>query len=91
VSLFGSIQSRSALNSRKLRGPSQITLPRTFLPEVKTFQTPVAADFIGVVTSMAMATGDLVVASRNGNALAFLIGDGQGNFVRTEVVQLAGK
>ncbi|HEV2991424.1 MAG TPA: CSLREA domain-containing protein [Candidatus Angelobacter sp.] len=64
--------------------------PSPFLPDAHVFNVPVRPDFIATGHFIGSGHLDLVIASRGGNALYVLPGDGKGRFTSPQVVQLSG-
>ncbi|HEV2964277.1 MAG TPA: VCBS repeat-containing protein, partial [Candidatus Angelobacter sp.] len=64
--------------------------PQPFLAEAQVVNVPIRPDFIAVGNFSSQASLDLVVASRNGNTLYVLAGDGQGNFAAPQGFSVSG-
>jgi hypothetical protein len=64
--------------------------PSPFLPEARVFSAPVTPNF--VVTGNFTPNGfqDILIASRGGNALYLLPGDGKGNFGPPQKISISG-
>jgi len=64
--------------------------PQPFLAEAQVINVPIRPDFIAVGKFGGNSGLDLAVASRNGNTLYILAGDGQGNFAAPQGFSLSG-
>src|ERR1051326_1320190 len=73
---------------RRAKG-TLIDLP--FLPEARVFELPEAPDFVGTGDFDADGHWDVVAATRDGNALWLLRGNGQGSFGDAKRIELPGR
>src|SRR6185369_8513283 len=61
-----------------------------FLRKAQAFAVPQSPDFVGAGDFNADGHQDVVVTGRGQNRLWFLVGDGHGNFVTTQSIELSG-
>jgi uncharacterized repeat protein (TIGR01451 family) len=64
--------------------------PSPFLEDIETFDIPVRPDFIALGNFTGESEVDLLVASRDGNGLYVLEGDGKRGFAKPRVIDLPG-
>jgi CSLREA domain-containing protein len=64
--------------------------PSAFLSPARVFEAPIAADFIGAGDFDGDGHCDVVVASRGGDELYLLPGDGKGNLISSRKIQVPG-
>ncbi|HEY6308183.1 MAG TPA: hypothetical protein VI488_17185, partial [Candidatus Angelobacter sp.] len=86
----GNIDAFAPQSNASFQAIARSEFPSPFLTEAKTFPVPISPDFIAAGDFTGRGGTDLVVASRGGNTLYVLVGDGKGNFTAGLSINVPG-
>jgi uncharacterized repeat protein (TIGR01451 family) len=85
----GNLDAFAPQSDASFRAIGRGEFPSPFLPEARVFNVPVNPDFIVTGSFIPGGFQDVVIASRGGNALYILPGDGKGNFGTPQMLPIS--